>query len=234
MIPQGLRKYINIPLRCFFLPSTKGPFPFVPFAQHLLCAKLWFRYLRNDQYFGTNIFYQSLEKLSLPGLRPSEERISVYKLENFVGSNVRVLDIGCNLGFIDLQLADKVKWIDGFDIDENLITIGNMVKDYMEICNVNLTVADFRSYEAESNYDLIFCYAVHKWVGMSIEDFVSRVSGLLNAGGVVIFESNNYAMIAEEFERDIKCFENNNYHIIDSGYTSYETERKFVCLKYEG
>ena len=67
-----------------------------------------------------------------------------------------VLDIGCNCGFFDLFLSDKVNNIVGVEYNNSLIQIANIVKQYENIDNVEFICEDFNKFKCDKKFDIIF------------------------------------------------------------------------------
>lgn len=142
--------------------------------------------------FGGQVPYQSLEKIGMSGVRPSLYRIIKYGLNDILSAECDVLDIGCNVGFIDLSVADRVHSITGVEYDENLVKVADFVKDYMGIDNCLFENQDFDTWYVGNTkkYDIVFSFAIHHWLNLKSEEYISRLDSLLNKGGYICIESH--------------------------------------------
>ena len=59
--------------------------------------------------YGLDKLYQSYDELNVEGQRNTERRIIEYELKKHLQETDSVLDIGCNCGFIDLQISYFIK-----------------------------------------------------------------------------------------------------------------------------
>ena len=223
-------RFIYLCLRCFLLPTVKGPWPIIPLSLHLLCAKVWYTFLINRQYFGDIIFYQSCEDLLLPGIRPTKDRFERYNLQGILRKTNIVLDIGCNVGFFSLFSAKYVAHLDAFDSNSDLIQIGELARKYLNLDNVNLFCQDFKDYNPQKKYDVIYCFAVHKWIGMPIEQFAHKLRQLSNNGTIILFESNNLTKL-NDFDDEIAILRNMGFRLLSVGETNFDCPRKHVYLQ---
>lgn len=73
-----------------------------------------------DEYF-----YQSDPELSIGGLRSTLDRVRLYGLDKAMFPEMNVLDIGCNVGFLDLEISKYVNSVTGVDIDESFVSVAN-------------------------------------------------------------------------------------------------------------
>ena len=159
-----------------------------------------------EQEFGNDKFYQSLEELEIPGERPTEKRIEIYGLQDIV-KNKAVLDIGSNCGFLDIRLGLWAKSVKGIEYNESLVKIANIVRDYLGRSNVFFESGDFRNFVTTEEYDVIFSFAVHHWIGMAPKAYCRKLVSMLKDKGYIFFESHgtndedkDYARYCLEFE----------------------------------
>ena len=225
------QRIVHLLYRMLFPTDEKGWFS-IPLRDRITLANIWKMFICSNQYFGGLYLYQSYEPLNVPGSRPTEKRFKEYNLEEIIKPTYKVLDIGCNMGFFSLYSSRYAKKVVGFDINENLIEIANYAKERLGIDNVDFHHGDFNSYQYAEKFDVIYAFAVYKWIGVSMNDLLDRIKPILNDGGYVLIESNNYHVVEEEFELDLDKIRKDEFSIVDSGYTNYETRRKYVVLKY--
>lgn len=197
-----------------------------------LQEKLIDLFCKNVQTFGNEIFYQSFPQLDLIGVRPTEKRIEMYGLDDFLSIESKVLDIGCNSGFFDLTIAPKVKSVLGVEYSKNLVEIATQASRDLQINNVSFICSDFNYWEKNTfeTFDVIFSFAVHIWLNVSPKQYAERINSFLNIGGYLIFESQTLKsdILFEEF---CQQFKNVGLKEINSNYImdDLETERKY-CI----
>lgn len=143
--------------------------------------------------FGANDFYQSCELLNISGQRPTLYRVYKYGMEVFVNKNCRVLDIGCNSGFLDLTISSMAKSVTGVEFDSTHVAIANMAKDYLHIVNCNFVQGDFKEWVVNNDecYEVVCAFAVNYWLGLEPEALVNLMDGLLYPQGYLFFESHD-------------------------------------------
>ena len=191
--------------------------------------------LGKNQDFDQGTFYQSLEELNIKGQRPTAERIEKYGLKELVQGK-KVLDIGCNCGFIDLSLGLLAQSVDGVEYNGTLVKIANEVRDFLKRENVHFETGDFKEYRTNKKFDVIFSFAVHYWIGLSAEEYCKRIVSLLEQDGYLIFESQNIETVDVDFEKYCHQFEKNGMKKIREGQICDDGEitRRFLVYKYVG
>lgn len=144
--------------------------------------------------FGGIIPYQSLEKIALKGMRPTTYRVRKYAMMDILRSDMEVLDIGCNTGFIDLTIAGLVKSVTGIEYDSSLANAGSFVAKELGISNTNIQNADFNLWYEENyekKYDVIFSFAIHHWLDLAPDVYVNKLDVLLKKDGYLWIESHD-------------------------------------------
>ena len=143
--------------------------------------------------YGQSYFYQSCKPCSIRGLRNTEARIASMGLQSLV-KGARVLDIGCNVGFLDLELAPFAQSITAFDINPWCIKIAQRAADQLNIKNVHFICKTFEDFHEEKLYDVVLSFANHHTYDQnttqSLEEYFSKISTCLRSGGVCCFESH--------------------------------------------
>ncbi len=187
----------------------------------------------NNQDFGRGEFYQSLEELGIKGQRPTGKRIEEYGLNDIVREK-RVLDIGCNCGFLDLSLSLVAKSVCGIEYNGILIKVAEKVKEYLGRDNVHFEVGDFKTYATNRKYDVIFSFAVHYWIGLSVKDYCEKIIYMLEKEGYLIFESQDIKKDSEEFERYCYEFEEMGLKKVREGMICDDGKitRKYMLYQY--
>lgn len=143
-------------------------------------------------------------------------RLDVFNENKDLFENKEILDIGCNSGFITLEIAKKfnIKSIIGIDIDKTLI---NKTKQFLQKCrkkikgnnekifpfNINLihgnyVLKDNVLLEIEyPQFDVILCLSVTKWIHLNFGDdglkqAFRRMFLQLRPGGKLILEPQSW------------------------------------------
>ncbi|MCR5344932.1 MAG: class I SAM-dependent methyltransferase [Lachnospiraceae bacterium] len=185
------------------------------------------------ELFGGKRFYQTLPQLGIDGVRPTDLRIEEYGLKEIV-SGKKVIDIGCNCGFLDITVSQYTELVRGIEYNGTLVNLSNALADYLHVGNVTFEQGDFEKFETAERYDVVLFFAVHGWINLPVENVVSKISSLLNDGGILVFESQKIEEDEELFMRYIDGFTGTcgmtllkMGSICDDGVTN----RKYVVLK---
>lgn len=144
--------------------------------------------------YGEGYFYQSYSPLIISGLRNTEFRFKLYKFDRIINQNDRVLDIGCNSGFLSLKIASRCKHVDAFDNNPYLIRIAELCRIFEGRENVRFQNCTFDNFLRTMPYSIILSLANHHtFDGNMRPEFSSYLRALRNmtvAGGKLIFESH--------------------------------------------
>jgi len=147
----------------------------------------------NSYDYGEGYFYQSFQKVGISGLRITEQRVRAMNLAQRL-KNRRVLEIGCNTGFVALSVADTVENISGFDINPCLVQIGQAVAEYLKISNVSLLTSSFEAFQPDRKYDVVLSFANHDTYDgntkQSLQDYFLKCRNVLKTNGLLLFESH--------------------------------------------
>lgn len=155
---------------------------------HYFIKKEW---VSTEKEFGLwNYFYQTHPKLDINGVRPTISRINNYKLLNYINNQSVVLDIGCNTGFVSSYLSSFVKFIDAVEYNKDVFLIATKTIDYLKIINVNLFNIDIKEFKCKYKYDLVMSFAIHRWVGIGIDEYLGLLENLKKDTGFLIIESH--------------------------------------------
>lgn len=139
----------------------------------------------NTVYGGTN-YYQSYIETGIQGLRKSGERIALYHIYEYLKPTYEVLDIGCNCGFLDLQIAPYVKKITGIEIEQRFVNIANRIKIMEGIENVEFYCDNYWDNKNLGQYDAVFAFAIHTnmiQLGATKEGFCRNIINHLRPDG---------------------------------------------------
>lgn len=157
--------------------------------------------LASDDYpfydYGQNYFYQSFRKVGIRGLRSTEERIKILDINSLI-SNKTVLDIGCNSGFLLMQLSNNYKYAEGIDINHTMIKIANTVKKRLKLSNVFFHNESIENFKCNRKYDVILSLANHDTFDQNIKlnliEYFTKIRSLLKKEGFMVFESHPIAI----------------------------------------
>ncbi|MBE5843391.1 MAG: methyltransferase domain-containing protein [Butyrivibrio sp.] len=224
LIERGVQLNKLVWSKAYFLDADCFPVN----KRQYLCN--WNYYLRlidelaNTDEFSAGKYYQGFSKLGICGRRNVEERVTLYQLDKYLDKSMSVLDIGCNVGFFDLQVASMVNNITGIDKDLSNIRIAKMTADYLEVNNANFIQGDISNIDiSEMKANAIFSLAVHTHIfrsGIAPEQYVDLIFNALEENGLLFLEShslksqeqkNVYTRLCEMFEKKMKLCMRENY-----------------------
>ena len=194
----------------------------------------------NDLYdYGEGYFYQSLNKINLSGLRNTKYRVELLDLKEITKDKI-VLDVGCNSGFVLLEMENNYKAAIGIDYNVNLINSAKLVKEYFNVKNIDFICDDFLECEnlRYQKFDIILSLANHSTFDKGISDtekYFKKVFNLLNENGTLIFESHHPQYESIEKFNDIKNHLLTKYSLIKEGIYDnnnfYDNGRRYLILK---
>jgi SAM-dependent methyltransferase len=149
-----------------------------------------------DYYYFYGQPYQALGILGVYGERPTEERFEAYGLRDLIKPEDRVLDIGCNCGFVALYTSYRTGCkADGIDINPYMIQIGNLCAGYLRISDrVKLSAVRIQDFAAHAQYSVLFSFATH-WTDdenyrVPLREHFERCAAYLQPGGLLVFETH--------------------------------------------
>ncbi len=144
--------------------------------------------------YGEGYFYQGLEQLGISGFRNTEDRVNKLNLSKLL-QDKSVIDIGCNAGFILLQVSEHIKAGYGFDINPYLIDIANTIKNHLGADNCHFEDTAFEDLQPNNQkFDAVLSLANHSTYDQntkqSIDQYFKHCADLLNPDGLLVFESH--------------------------------------------
>lgn len=191
----------RISLRLIYPDGRYGPDHDFLVSQHALQEKVnavLARY-RADEAAFKYFFGQPYQGLGIAGIfgdRLTDYRFDDYELRSFIKPGDRVLDIGCNCGFIGLVASYRTGCqTTGIDINPYMIEIGQLAAGHLRIADlVELRAGRLQDYEPGPVFDVVLSFATH-WTDdnnyrVSIDDHMARMASYLKSGGVMIFETH--------------------------------------------
>jgi len=140
--------------------------------------------------------YQALNILGIYGIRPTETRFSEYGLSELIGKGDRILDIGCNCGFMLVYTSYRTGCSgDGIDINPYMINIGNHVAEFLGVSKkINLSAQRFQDFQPSGKYTVIFSFATHwtddEQLRPDFYEYMHQLYTILSDNGLLIFESH--------------------------------------------
>ena len=147
----------------------------------------------SDHDYGEGYFYQSFHKLGISGLRYTEGRLKAMDLRKYTRGK-RVLEIGCNTGFISIYLAEVAKYVYGFDLNPHLIDIAKETAKFLRTDNLDLECRSFENINITRKFDVVLSFANHSTYDEntkhSLEEYFDRCDYYLADGGLFLFESH--------------------------------------------
>lgn len=164
-----------------------------------------YRQSSNMPFGDFGLLYQSFEPAKIVGSRNTEERIAVYGLEELC-SEKRVLDLGCNTGFLAVAVAPHASNVVGIEQEQTLVDIGSLVQTFVGADNVSLQHGDATTFHSDQPFDVVIAAAVHGWMSMPLAALGQRLADLTAEGGAVLFESQGQrstTVIEEGFHEKI-------------------------------
>ncbi len=139
--------------------------------------------------------YQSFPRLGIRGQRNTLKRLEKYHLFDYMGDKSDVFDIGCNYGFLDMEIAGRVNSILGLEYSAEMVELASDISQMLGIENLTFRSGDYNEYQKniqDGSFDAIFSFAVHIWLNISAEEYTDQIKRMLRDGGYVFFESQTY------------------------------------------
>lgn len=190
------------------------------------------QFLKTNQQFGTTDFYQNYPPLKISGKRDTLSRVRSYNIESKLSKDLTMLDIGGNIGFFSAYLSRFVKHIDIVEQNSKLVDVCRALLNHENIQNVNVFNSDFKKFVANHKYDVVMSLAIHKWVGLDLQDYLKSIHSLLTSGGLLLIESHLlFKLQGEMLQPELsKC---TLFEIIERGEVDDHegTLREFFWLK---
>lgn len=139
--------------------------------------------------------YQGYARIGLAGVKPTEVRLQAYGFTSWLKPTMSVLEIGCNNGFMAIELARHAGSVDAVEYNPFLVEIGRITAEALDQRNVHFEVADFSSWAPLKRYDVVLSFANHCTIdgnlSVEFESFVAKLWHLTNEDGWLFFESHN-------------------------------------------
>lgn len=157
--------------------------------------------------YAYGYFYQRWDRIKVSGARSTEKRFRDYQLDELLKPDMTVLDVGCNAGFLAMAVAEKVKHVDAVEYNPFQVRIGEEVRDFLKIDNVDFYQMDFLEFVPTKKYDLIMSFANHKTLdgnmAPQLRKYFLNLYDMLVDDGILLFESHQFDNHDPEFHECI-------------------------------
>lgn len=180
--------------------------------------------------------YQSFATLGVFGDRSTEERYYLYKLEEYLTKDDRILDLGCNCGFVGIYVVYRIGCaVTGIDINPYAIEIGKTCAEYLKISQkVELKNCTIQELDKNLRFSSIFSFATH-WTGdgnyrVQLLDHFQMIHGLLEQNGLLFFESHCADVGNPDYYETISRI-NDKFHLLYSTNTDANSRHFYVWRK---
>jgi 2-polyprenyl-3-methyl-5-hydroxy-6-metoxy-1,4-benzoquinol methylase len=187
----------------------------------------------NATLHGGGGFYQSCEPLLIRGQRPTAARVDTYGLSSVLAPTDRLLDIGCNCGFLALHCAPFVREVVGIDVESRFVTMANTAQRFLGRDNCRFVQTSFDDFHDGEPFDVIFSFAVHHWISMPLVAYADRLSELLRPGGHILLESQDLNSHDADWDEKLAAVCSRGFSVARSGTLSDDgvRARAFVLLR---
>ena len=188
-------------------------------------------WVSKEKQFGTwEYFYQTHPQLEIKGVRPTLSRLNNYGLFEYVDNKSTLLDIGCNSCFLSCYISNKVSKIFAVELDDSLYRLALKTVDYLGINNIELFNSDIKNYEIPEKVDLVMSFAIHRWVGIGLNEYIDLLTKFKKEDGLILIESHPDNDDRSSLEEAII---KSNLRIINKGITDDHlgSIRSFYYLK---
>ena len=139
-------------------------------------------------------------------------------------SQVSILDIGCAIGDLSMELAESYQKVTGIDLDQGMIA--KAIEKGKKFKNLDFqlqNMLELNSAFAPNSFDIIACFGntlVHLNSDEEILQFFTNAKAVLKKGGKLLFQIINYDRIIDQkidylptIENEVIKFERNyEYH----------------------
>ncbi|MBT6088643.1 MAG: tetratricopeptide repeat protein [Rhodospirillaceae bacterium] len=179
--------------------------------------------------------YQSCTPVLIAGSRDTDVRTAAYDLEHLCKGK-RVLDLGCNTGFLTLAAASYGQSALGLEHVQALVDIGSRVAAFLGVSNCDLQCGDAETFTRDTPFDVVIAAAIHGWMTMPLPDLGRHFASLTSAGGAVLFESQGQrstTVVEEGFQDKVAAVAAAGFQVERQGLLCDDAvnKRAFVILR---
>ena len=152
--------------------------------------------------YGSGYFYQGWRHIGITGLRDTDARMRGCDIERYVAGK-RVLDIGCNAGFLSLAIAQSARQVVAFDVNPFMVAIAQRTADHLRMRNCTFRTTAFESFDDQGDrFDVVASFANHStWdrnTAHAPRQYFTHCAAVLDPAGVLLFESHHPDYESEE------------------------------------
>ena len=101
-----------------------------------------------------------MDLIGVSGLRNTRARIEAMGPQGF-SENKSIIDIGCNMGFLALDLAQAARKVTGCDINPRLIDVDRAAASYLKVDNVELVASALEDFSRDGPAEVVLSLANH-------------------------------------------------------------------------
>ncbi|MFT0531213.1 class I SAM-dependent methyltransferase [Castellaniella hirudinis] len=196
--------------------------------------------------YAAGYAYQGYERIGIAGAKPTQQRLQKYEFLPWLKPHMHVLEIGCNNGFMALEIARHVDHVKAIEFNPYLVEIGRITSAEFQQKNVHFEVADFPIWETNEQYDIVISFANHCTIdgnlSMDFEDYIAKIWKITKHDGYFLFETHNVfgpgtGKPGDDGDLDkkfdiVECY----FEYIDSKMTQrfipkYDIDKLFVILR---
>jgi 2-polyprenyl-3-methyl-5-hydroxy-6-metoxy-1,4-benzoquinol methylase len=141
--------------------------------------------------------------------------------------NIRILEIGCGVGLLCLELAPMAEVIVGIDISFFVLDFANKVKEYLQYENVSFQIGDAEDLTFQDRvFDLVICSEVLEHL-ISPEKALSEIRRVVKDTGMVILTTPSAVSLSNISMSLLRIF---NKHI-ESEKNIYFDKKTYFAIK---
>ena len=155
---------------------------------------------QNKVTYNEKIPYQRYDRIGFEGLRwTPEKRILGYGIDRYAVPGGTALDIGCNSGFLAIELAyaHEMRKVYGIEPNSWLVRVADLVADHLGVKEKTRFVdCCFKDFKVRMKFDLVLSLAAfYTQDGREREEaevYFKRCFDLSKKGGYIVYESTSF------------------------------------------
>ena len=177
-----------------------------------------------------NYLYKRISTLSVKinnGVHPKHKIMDYHSyFLNNIKNDSKVLDIGCGIGALAYDIANKAGYVVGIDINEELIRIA---KTKFPKKNIEYITGDATNYNFKEKYDYLVLSNVLEHI-KNRHEFLEKIRNLADIFLIRVPMINRSWIVLYEKELNID-YRSDNSHYIEYTFDSFEKEINQAGLK---
>ncbi len=126
-------------------------------------------------------------------IRKDERKMLNFLVDNHLGENDSVLEIGCGTGYYTIYAAQRCNDVTAIDLSAKMIRIANKKIQKKGIENVRLMTGDFSKVNFGRKFDKVLCIGVLDYM-KDASSFLKRCNDISN--GAMIITAPNKSMFS--------------------------------------